>query len=832
MSDKIKNALHKLFDKHRIVFWYDAKSELRDVYDSIALENIEKCEIQNNEYRLKYRLIREEPAKKFLLFHDGPQPAPLDNWLLDLLLANGEFRTDQVGLLLSELDLRSDLSEVVSEHLHFFSAIKRKESLKQILDGKETGTLLRLKMLSVCAGSEANIGSVLENLLVDLSANKDEKIRLIEKCTLSSFLWDQVRKDYNYHSNEPGLKDFAIELFKSCYAMKTEGNARLNADALVFLRRWKDSQYFRESFESLSGEYESLLGIKNDLEKRDFRKLIDVDFFTIIDRKIISSLVEQVTAETVSRIDVSDWIRIRRRTHWYASYSDLYEAIDFAAQFFQTLHETILSMDSLDDGAKRYVNQWYLLDQFYRKFIYHVKKSSQPSLLEALRDKIEKLYSNNYLLKINDRFQNFVDQTSQWSIQGIPLQKDFFTNWVKPFLSKENKICVIISDALRFEIGEELLGIIRKEDRYQADLEPMLSMLPSYTQLGMAALLPNQFLELASDDSGTVIVDGQNAKGTQNRDKILKAALSERAQAITSEDFMSYNREQSRDLFRANDVLYIYHNRIDHTGDKILSEGMAFEAAEDAMDDLTKIVKKLTAANATNILITADHGFIYQDRALEESDFSSQEPSGTSILYKHRRFVLGKGLVPQTGFKSFTSAQLGLKGDVEIQIPKSINRLRLQGSGSRFVHGGASLQEVILPVLRINKKRTSDVEVVDVDIIRGASNIISSGQLGLMLFQTSAVTEKMQARTLRLGIYTLEGELISDQHEIRFDHVSQNPRDRETKVAMILTKKASAANNKEVLLKLEERHGGTTHYVEYKSIRYQIRRSFDSDFDF
>lgn len=44
-----------------------------------------------------------------------------------------------------------------------------------------------------------------------------------------------------------------------------------------------------------------------------------------------------------------------------------------------------------------------------------------------------------------------------------------------------------------------------------------------------------------------------------------------------------------------------------------------------------------------------------------------------------------------------------------MQIPKSINRLRLKGSGSRFVHGGATLQEVVIPVISINKKRQSDV---------------------------------------------------------------------------------------------------------------------------
>jgi hypothetical protein len=48
----------------------------------------------------------------------------------------------------------------------------------------------------------------------------------------------------------------------------------------------------------------------------------------------------------------------------------------------------------------------------------------------------------------------------------------------------------------------------------------------------------------------------------------------------------------------------------------------------------------------------------------------------------------------------------------------------------------------------------------------------------------------------------------------------------------MLTRKADEANGKEVILKLEEKHVGTSHYKEYKSLRYTMRRSFTSDFDF
>jgi uncharacterized protein (TIGR02687 family) len=311
---------------------------------------------------------------------------------------------------------------------------------------------------------------------------------------------------------------------------------------------------------------------------------------------------------------------------------------------------------------------------------------------------------------------------------------------------------------------------------------------------------------------------------------------------------MAMKKEDCRTLVRDHDVIYIYHNRIDLTGDKRESEEQVFEAVEETLQELIRMIKKLTGANASNLLVTSDHGFIYQHRAIEESDYVSCQPSGVSnqpsgvrdqgkggvscYWYMDRRFVLGKGLLENSGLHKFTSAQLGLVGEVEVQIPKSINRLRLKGSGSRFVHGGATLQEVVIPVVRINKKRQSDVSTVDVDILPGGSSMITAGQVAVTLYQSGPVTDKVHPRILRAGIYTEAGELISDSHDLTFDLISDNPRDRELPVRFILTSKADEANDQEVVLRLTEKHAGTSHYKEYKSIRYLMRRSFTSDFDF
>jgi hypothetical protein len=121
---------------------------------------------------------------------------------------------------------------------------------------------------------------------------------------------------------------------------------------------------------------------------------------------------------------------------------------------------------------------------------------------------------------------------------------------------------------------------------------------------------------------------------------------------------------------------------------------------------------------------------------------------------------------------------------------------------------------------------------VEVEILRGTSSVITAGQLAVTLYQTLPVTDKLQPRILRAGLYTTSGELISDAHELTFDLDSENPRDRERQVRFVLTSRADKANGQEVILRLEEQHAGTSHYREYKSLRYTIRRSFTSDFEF
>ena len=840
MNDRIAKALERLFDKHHIVFWYDAKKELRNDYQSLKLTGVEKREINNNEFALKYQLIREQPKQQFLLYKEGSQPKDTENWLLDLQLSEGEFRTDQAAIWLSELELPNHtFDELTQEHPHFFGSSKRRQSLKKMLHVEDGLSVVRLKMAAVCVGADPRIDNILEQLLEAELFDQNERMALLSACCLDTLLWGWLERHYKYVSTAPTLKDFVISLFGWSYyhqfdALQENDLPALSSDALVFLKRWKDSRAYQDSFEKHSAQCADILKVDADLHRRSIRDCLELDEFRLIEQKLIVAMVSAVGNRTETSGDITLWCRQRRMSRWYPEFKYLYVAIEVPSQFVALLDTMQLTSVTATEAVENYTQHWFRMDQLYRQYVHALKVSKQNSLLKTLTGQIENLYVNRYLLPVTNEWQRHVDNMTRWHVDDVKPQQQFFNFWVRPSLQKNKKIYVIVSDAFRFEAGEEMVSRIRQEDRYQADLDFQLSPLPSYTQLGMAALLPgaskDRALFINDNKTATVDLNGQSTQGRQYRDKILKAELGERAAAVLSKDLMEMTATDSRELLKAHDVIYFYHNRIDHTGDKMQSEGEAFEATEQTFEELMQLIKKLVNANATNLLITADHGFIYQNRSIEQGDYLGVRDAEES--YRDRRFLLGERLVPDSGMKTFSYEQAGLAGTGEMMIPKGIQRLRLQGSGSRFVHGGASLQEVITPVIRINKKRQSDIRQVGVDIVGSGSSVITAGQLAVMLYQAEPVLDKVKARTLRCGLYTESNQLISDQHDVLFDLTSENPREREMKLRFVLTQVADQSNGEQVLLRLDEPVAGTNRYQEYKSLRYTLRRSFTTDFDF
>ena len=190
-------------------------------------------------------------------------------------------------------------------------------------------------------------------------------------------------------------------------------------------------------------------------------------------------------------------------------------------------------------------------------------------------------------------------------------------------------------------------------------------------------------------------MDGRSASGLANRAEILRLACDGKATAIQSEEFLELNsKTDGRALMREHEVIYIFHNTIDSIGDTASTEAKTFDAVEQAFGELELIIKKVANINGSNMLLTADHGFIFQQNDVEDGDMTAL-PAANEWTYRSRRFAFGKGIVPTQGVKVFGSAALGADGDWSAAFPLALGRFPLQGSGKRFVHGGISLQETL-----------------------------------------------------------------------------------------------------------------------------------------
>ncbi|MEV6120047.1 BREX-1 system phosphatase PglZ type A [Streptomyces sp. NPDC052077] len=828
-ASAVRSHLERRFETRRVVFWHDPEGEYAADLDALGLEGVEVVRVANDEYAVKHRLLRAEPTAKFLVYRRGPVPTGIDNWLLDLELAHGVFTADRVSLTRKELGLTDEgTGEVVREHERFFRSAKRVQALRALLHPGDDADRLRAKMAAVLlGGSEHSLLEITRALLVENAAGDDARYRLLADHGLDAFHWRGVARIYGYRSERPGVDDFVLWMFRQAaagFAAEHPGglrNIQLDFGSLRYDVR------SRGAMGTLARRAARDLDHVAAIEDAALADLVGNDLFEDVDRKIISDLARAVADRTLPAREVTEIVRARQSSIWIEGYRNLYAAIGSASELLTALGSIDLSMGSFDEGLDRYRHEWFRVDQLYRRFIRAARAAEHGGPLEELRAQVEAFYANRFLHPLGAAWQRHVDGVGRWHSAVLRPQTSFFADHVRPLVRDgRRKAVVIVSDALRYEIAEELGERVRKEDRFDAALDAVLGVLPSYTQLGMAALLPHTTLG-HTGRRDLVHVDGRPTAGSENRGRIL---ADEGGTAVPAEDLLGMTRDEVRELYRRHQVLYVYHNRIDATGDKRSTERQVFEAAEETLRELVALIKRLTSADATNILVTADHGFLFQDSAPGDGGHLSVAPQGDRIAVQARRFVLGTGLKEDPAFHTFTPAQLGLDSDLEVQIPKSVHRLRLRGSGARFVHGGAALQEIVVPVLTVNRKRRSDTRPVNIDILPETDKI-TTGQLVVKLFQSEPVSAKVQPRTVRAGLYC--GDiLISNQVRLVFDQESADKRDRYQSAVMLLGRDANQHNDRTVEFRLEEQIPHTNQWRVHGRALYTLKRSFASDFDF
>ena len=167
----------------------------------------------------------------------------------------------------------------------------------------------------------------------------------------------------------------------------------------------------------------------------------------------------------------------------------------------------------------------------------------------------------------------------------------------------DRQIFVIVSNAFRYEAAQELASQLNGKYRIDAELSAQLGVLPSYTALGMAALLPHQVL--AYNDGGAIRVDGLPCASLEQRSKVLEAV---QGAAVKAEDLMAMKKDEGRAFVKPLRVVYIYHDQVDAVGDKASTEGHTFAAVRKAIEELSDLVGKVVdSLNGNHVPVSYTH---------------------------------------------------------------------------------------------------------------------------------------------------------------------------------------------------------------------------------
>jgi len=862
---QLTDTLQKIFkdENQRIVFWYDADREFEEGLSDLKLDGVKIIRLDEvGSLEIKILLEVQECTGSFLLYAPYPEPDAKDNWLLDISLYSRTFHADQASILLNELGLSSQsLRSYLTSRRTFFRSQDRLNRLKKWVKPEDTESELDLKMLAVLTKSELpDIFSILMRLFEELCESDEQQLLLatqtswdeIVKYDLAEPFWNIVTGTFGYTEAELSVKDLLIRLLVTDFAKALRGSVPLSLQhfvltspslsltASVFANHWRSNINHYKSYKELSGTVSKQLKLENQLADLDEQALLETMTFEVLERKIILCLLAKMKNGYSFGEEDRYVIAHRLDGYWTNSqitsggvdYRVIYGALLAAAELFalRSSYHTGLSYPDSHTMFSAYTKELYRFDQLYRQF--HEKADqielTGTDVLKGLREDVENCYSNWFIDQVAVTWGGMVEPNhgtgllQEWRLNNIPNQQDFFQTFVEPALKAypTGRVYVVISDALRYEVAAELTDELNAKSRFEAAIASQLGVLPSYTALGMAALLPHQKLDYKTN--GDVEVNGQPTASLEQRSKILGEVS---GTAIKAEELLAMSKDKGREFVKPYRVIYIYHNQIDAAGDSASTESNTFRSVRDAINELSALTSYIiNNLNGSAVIITADHGFLYQETYPGQHDKSGLDNKPAGTVKAKKRYLLGNELCDSPKvWHGVTSVTAGTTSSMEFWIPKGANRFHFSG-GARYVHGGAMLQEIVVPVVTVKGLRGVEKPgKVNVSVLGSVKKIVNNMQR-FEFIQTEAVSEKVKPVTLTISLRDVE-QLISNEVTLTFDSTSDQMNDRKKSVNLIV-KSGNYDKKKEYYLVLRDAADKT----EVERIPLMIDLAFGNEF--
>lgn len=756
-------------ETRKLVFWYDDKAEFAEDMETMELQNAKVYKLErDNQFYTKYFLERVDTETNYLIYAPFPKPEVQENHLEDTMLYSKRFFADRASLLSVDLGIEEKYKPIIEKHIKFFANKDRTQRFYdlEIENFNEENILIGL-LSAICRTRTCSFEEVLRIVITESDIENNKYLEEMEKYELLGAFWKLCEQQFGYVDTNPSLERLIVTLFvtytehyiqadipkdwRSFVSMK-QGNI------IAFLDNLMNSVLYREDYDRLSTFVSRGLKVADHMEKYDAGDIVHCDSFAYFDEMILKWMVERLISEDfgakLDEMTILQLCDIRSKMHFAPRYRNEYLMIHNA---FAVIYATnYAGGNQLKDIVKRYLDGDCMIDWGYRKFYYYFDKIEDTGAYEKLQMLVENIYTNEYLNNLLPRWnQAFMGEDG---LTVLPLQRNFYNGFVNQM--KERTV-VLVSDAMRYEVGREMFLRMKDDPRCTVKLSAMMSTLPSYTRLGMAALLPHKSLVMKDDYE--VYADGVLCNDLAGRQAVLQSHCKDSV-CVQFDDIKNLRKSELRDIFTGKQIIYVYHNQIDARGDKLNTEDEVFVACEEAINEVIDLIHKISInANTYRFIITSDHGFIYKRDKIVESD----KIGGVSWknAWVNRRYIVSKEAISEDGVQNLDLGYiLGYEDDKVVTIPVSSNVFKVSGGGQNYVHGGSSPQEMILPVLDVKMERghmeTKPAKISLVSMVQKITNLITS----MDFIQSEPVSDMVKETTYRLVFLSEEDERISNEN--------------------------------------------------------------------
>lgn len=788
------------FFKRRIIFWYDEDREFEEKLEELALDNAKLVELTgSNVFEVKKLLVADDDSSNFLVYCPISYETPDDNWLLNIALYSEEFRADLISIWMKEVDLPStpDFRRLIKQYRKYFNAQPRRAAFAKLNQNITKPSQMHMAiMAAICGVTEPHANSILRAVIgggLDMQANAIYQ-GLVTYGADKPF-WAMMKQATGYGEGEDsaiGKLATHILLTAATRTLRMEYLAGLDsfissphqAYCYDFVAEWLHHGDV-EAFYTLARTIEDEVRLHQRFEKLPVEALSETEISPCINECILTQLMTEISNQIINVEPITITVEKRRTMAWYDKTACFYDGLLQVAKMQAFFLEHSAGFHTVEPQKvwKEYTDDYYRMDTYYRQYHLAFNKSLTQGnyhlddLFKQVTEKVEGLYTHWFLGQLASNWSNACadDLAKYGRIMELPQQVDFYQSKVK---NAKTHTFVIISDAMRYEVAASLAEQLRRETTSKVTMGSMEGIFPTVTKFGMAALLPHKELTVEERSGGlAVLADGQSTD-MGYRDKVLKAA-NPKSMALQYKNFISMKSSELSTLTTGMEVVYIYHDRIDEASHA--SDTVVFASCDTAIEEIKGIINKAVSYfNASHIYITSDHGFLYTYSPLsEESKVDKTTPTEHDVEIDRRYLITRKGAEPDF---LMPVNFMGGNEDFDAFAPRETVRIKKKGGGLNFVHGGASLQEMVVPLIdyynidtqtKVYKRNKDKFDTKPVQIeLNCAEHKIGNMIFSLNFYQKEPVSGNREAATYQLYFTDVNGKLISDTARIIADKTS------------------------------------------------------------